>query len=343
MWMPGRAHVEEDPCGEIGEHARPAAVTPTVPAGGAWSGLVGLDDLPFSDRPFRLRMGLKPLDPWQWLEVDPGYDEEMALKHHLLAERHAEVFAALPGCEAASAEVLDAVVAHLLRVFPERFVAADGPGRIADRRSGQPLLPDGDDLHPLDAAGRLVQEDLCLHLPGDAGVPVLAAGSVCFPSRWSLREKLGLPIRAIHAPVAFYDEQLGAQVDQVIARLRPDRGVCRLNWNVHDDPALFQPGGHDRTAPNPAVTPDTAGDLLMLRVERQTLRRFSHHDSVLFTIRTHQRPLRSLEPRPDLAARLAAALRGLPERTFRYKSLPPIAGATLAYLDRVAAGGADPA
>lgn len=281
---------------------------------GTWSGLVGYDDLPFSDRPFRLRMGLKPLDPRDWLEVEPDHDVQMARKAELLGARHDEVFGALPGSEPAAAEVLEAVVAHIGE--------SPGPGAL-------------DQLHPLDAAGRLVQEDLCLHLPDADGGLRLVAGSVCFPSRWSLPDKLGLSVRDIHAPVAFYDEQLGAPVDQVLARLRPDRGVWRLNWSIHAEPDLFQP--HRPTAPVDPGPPEDAGETLVLRVERQTLRRFPVHDSVLFTIRTHQRPLRSLEPRPDAAARLAAALRQMPEETVAYKGLTPVLPVALAYLDGLAA------
>ncbi|MBK9180827.1 MAG: DUF3445 domain-containing protein [Acidimicrobiales bacterium] len=270
-------------------------------------------------------MGLKPLDLDDWIQVGPERDEELALKRELLATRHDEVVGTLPGSEAASREVLDALVEHLARRFPELVVEVpevDGEGRP---------------LHPIDAAGRLVQEDLCLHTPAADSAPVLVAASVCFPSRWRLAEKMGLPIRAIHGPVASYDEQLGSPVDRVLAKLEPGKGVSRLNWSLLDDGALFQPTGHGRTERNEAVTPANAGDLLWLRVERQTLRRFPRHRSLLFTIRTYQRPLRSLEGQPGAAARLAGTIRNLPEDTARYKSLPAFSAAALAYLDRLAA------
>ncbi len=47
---------------------------------------------------------------------------------------------------------------------------------------------------------------------------------------------------------------------------------------------------------------------LWLRSERQTLRRLTSADVVLFTIRTQQVPLAALDERPDVAHRLAAAI-----------------------------------
>jgi hypothetical protein len=55
---------------------------------------------------------------------------------------------------------------------------------------------------------------------------------------------------------------------------------------------------------------------------------------VLFGIRTYVRPLSDLSHRPADCARLAEAIRALPDETFRYKSLPVFADAALAWLDR---------
>jgi hypothetical protein len=47
---------------------------------------------------------------------------------------------------------------------------------------------------PLKAAALLVQEDLILMRKGEDGWR-LAAGSLCFPSSWTLTEKFGRPCR----------------------------------------------------------------------------------------------------------------------------------------------------
>ena len=62
------------------------------------------------------------------------------------------------------------------------------------------------------------------------------------------------------------------------------------------------------------------------------MRRLPRTGAVLFTIRTHQRPLEALADRPQELGRLAEAVRGLPEDTARYKSIAPFRNALLAYL-----------
>jgi hypothetical protein len=276
-------------------------------------------------------MGLLNLDLAEWIEIDANLAAELRLKRDLLATRHDACFLALPGSEPGGAETLELLAAHLPARFPDIY-----------RREGDTLsiLPLGerwplrrDDLHPLELAARLVQEDLCLmRAEGDAYV--LAALSVCFPSRWRIAEKLGKPLAAIHTPVAFYEEKLARPVDRFFALLKEEKPVQRYNWNLLDDPALFQPAGHNRKDRDPSITAQNAGERLFIRVERQTLRRLPSTGDILFGIRTYVRPLAAIAERPEDCRRLATAIRALPEATFRYKSLPVFADAALAWLDR---------
>jgi hypothetical protein len=235
------------------------------------------DELSLEPGPPWLALGTRGLQADDWLLVDDDHERDLARKRALLDARHDEVFAALrsPAVDAASAEVLELVV-EATRARPEV------------------------DLHPLDAAGRLVQEDLCLLVERD-GVPHLDAASLCFPSYWRLRDKLGQPMVGVHGPVAHYADELAARVDRLLVALRPDRPVWRRNWSIHDDPSYFLP---DPTAPRAVDPPDG----LWLRSERQTLRRLPRSGAILFTIRTQQVPLAALAGRADVAQRLGAAI-----------------------------------
>lgn len=285
--------------------------------------------LDLTDRPFRWRMGLKPLDPDAWILIDEHYERDLAEKRRLVRESHDDVIAVLPGTEDAAAEVLHALATHLVERSPDRF-----------GRDAHALVAGDDSLHPIERAGLLVQEDLCLHTVVD-GRLVLSAASLCFPTRWRLGDKIGRSLSVIHEPVPGYAD-VATGVDRVVGQLRVTRGVWRTNWSVMDDPALFQPTGHGRgvrAEGAEAITAADAGQRLWLRVERQTLRRFPEHDSVLFTIRVLQRSFAELGRRPDVAAWLAAAIRRLPTEVARYKSIAPFGEAAAAWLD-VAAGGA---
>ncbi len=290
---------------------------------------------PIEPGPYRMAMGLTTVPEADWFELDDRYGADMAEKRHLLAERRADVLAAIPGTEAACAETL-ALVSAALTAHRSDWFSRSGP-ILTNHLTGEAW--DTQAHPPLELAGRLVQEDLCLIQNRPEG-PVFAAGVLCFPSRWRLSEKIGLPLAAVHGPVPAYAERLAAPVDRFMRHLRPGRIVCRLNWSIVDDPALFQPGGKWRVARNDAVTAENAGDSLFLRVERQTLRLLPASGAVLFGIRVHVYPLHravaaGLDPDRNrfLAGRLAAAVRALPDNVATYKSLPSFRTALLAWLD----------
>jgi hypothetical protein len=290
--------------------------------------------LPFRAGPFRMAMGLNELNLDDWIQIDHHYPAELELKRKLLHERPGEIFAAFAGTEASSHEVLELISEHLLRRFPQWFELRDG--NFLNKITDESWKLKASNLHPLDLAARLVQEDLCLMQPrGD--VFCLAAASVAFPSRWTLSEKIGKPMQEIHAPVPFYAEKIGETTDRFLKLMTKDQAIWRMNWNVHDSNALFQPRGPVRKTPDPSVTPENAGTKLFLRIERQTLRRLARSGDILFTIRTYVRPLSDFAKRPDVAKDLAAALRSLPAETSSYKSQPIFSAAALKWLDAITA------
>jgi hypothetical protein len=271
----------------------------------------------------------------------------MAERRRLLSERHDDVFAVLPEAEEAAREVLQRLVAYLTTRFPDWFGLNDNT--LHNRLTHETWDLAAPPCHPLELAGRLVQEDLCI-IQSDADAPRFTAAVLCFPSRWRLHEKLGRPLAAVHGPVPFYAERLATPVNRFMAKVKTDHIASRLNWSVLDDPAMYQPGGKWREAANTAITPDNAGEALYLRVERQTLTRLPRTDAVLFGIRVHSYQLGAAIRRPAVAARLAEAVRALPEATQHYKSLKAFGPALLAWLDARAAlpqvfpipGGASP-
>jgi hypothetical protein len=282
----------------------------------------------FDTRP--MRMGLHPLDPATWTVPPdpPGLAEELDRKASLLDHRGPEALATSPDADPAAAELLDALVDHLLRDHPDRYTTTGpdrhtttGPdrGALTLRDDGRRLPLDG---HPLDVAGRLVAEDWCLVRPGDP--PVLAAGTLCSPNRWRLGDKLGLPLTAVHGPVPGYAADLARPVDRFLAGRR---NVWRRNWSILDAPDLFQPG------PAPSRTPPRVPDGLWVRSERQTLVRLPITGWWVFGIRTSVRPLAEAADK----ARIAAAIAALPEESVRYKELEAFRTPLLAWLQAVAA------
>jgi len=251
--------------------------------------------LPFLDPRLARPPGLAPLDPADWLNRDTAFAAQMALRDRLVAERPGAVMALRPGAEAALDELVTMVC---------RAVATD-PGYAVE--GAHITRPDGVALDrgasPLELLARLVQEDMLLLLHGDEEYR-LAGGTLLFPARWSLAEKLGRGLEAIHGPVPFYAGDLARRVARLFAALHPDRPLWRANWLLHDSPDLHQPA---READRP---PRRLDGPIWLRVERQTLRRLAGTGAVVFGIRTFVAPLDSLS-RSEMAG-LIAALRALP-------------------------------
>jgi len=204
-------------------------------------------------------------------------------------------------------------------------VAGALPGSEAAAEEAARLVAGVDDL---EEAAALVQEDLCVLVHRD-GHWRLDAGVVCFPSMWRLPDKLGLPMTAVHEPVPAYAEELAAKVDRFLDRLRPERPVWRRNWFVHHSPELHLPG------PQPAERRPRVPDDLWLRSERQTLRRLPRTGAILFTIRTQQVPLAAVAERPDVAHRMAAAVRAWSPELLGYRGAATWRDDALGWLDAV--------
>jgi hypothetical protein len=289
--------------------------------------------LPFLEGRYRMAMGLQPLAAAEWIEIDDYFGAQLAEKRRLLAQVPDEIVIALPAAQAAADELLALLAAHLCEVHGTRF-ARDG-AHVVNRVTDERWNVASPERHPLELCGRLVQEDFCL-LQRAGGHHALVAGSLCFPSKWRLADKIGHPIAAVHGPVPGYGAALARPVDRFFDALKPDRLVWRLNWLIHDDPTLFQQGG-GTTPPTPDAT--QAGDALWLRVERQTLRRLPQTDAVVFTIRTHVTPLRAAITTPEQAAALASAVRSMPPDVVAYRHMGHFVPPLLAWLDDFSARG----
>jgi hypothetical protein len=286
--------------------------------------------LPFEDGPYRMQMGLLACDPASLIDIDTHYPAQMALRRDLLATRREAVFAAGPGSAAARAEVLATLVALLPTRFPAWFARTGD--RLRNHLTGEEWNVADPPLDPLEVAGRLVQEDLCVLQPGPEG-PMFTAAVLCFPTRWKLHDKLGRPLIDVHGNVPFYGDRLARPVDRLLGQMKPGRLVERVNWSLVDDPALFQPGGKWRHETSARITAANAGAELLLRTERQTLSVLPASGGMLFTIRVRAHRLAHICTRKDVAVRLAGAVRALPAEMQHYKSVLPFRAALLEWLD----------
>jgi len=263
-------------------------------------------------------MGLKPLDLAAWIEPDSTDAARLKLKEELLRKERALVLCAEPDTVDACRELYTVLADHLPRHHPSDYRSEQGHLRVLATGCMYPMSPPADfDAERLLACMSLwIQEDVCILSPA---APVrLTAGSVCFPSRWNLPEKLGLDSGAIHQPVPGFKAALAAPTRNFLERITVEKPVWRLNWTIHDSDQLF--------APHPVperldLTDATVLDATFLRVERQTLRRLPATGAVVFTIRSYLHLMRDVAADGMRRESLRQTLRTLPDEVVAYKGM----------------------
>nr|WP_300032293.1 DUF3445 domain-containing protein [uncultured Roseobacter sp.] len=230
--------------------------------------------LPPECAPDRALPGVAPLAADDWLRVDEAYAGQMAEKRARLAGQRADALFEGAGSQAAADELLTEVLALLPGLgFEVRGTQVTGPdGHVTDTAADTPLA----------VLGQLVQEDLCI-LQKQGAEHVLTAAVLCFPAGWTLAEKAGRPLGAIHTPVNSYDAGMARRVQRLFDGVRAGRPLWRNNWLAYDVPDLWQP--HSET--DPPRAPVDAASAPWLRVERQCILRLPVSSAVVFTIHTY--------------------------------------------------------
>lgn len=277
-------------------------------------------------------MGLVALQLKDWIEADEYFYDELKEKKQLLISNYPEVFASRPGSLPAQTEVLALVLKHMEKYCPG-VLTIEQDEVILPKLKWKFRISDFEES-PLDLCGRFVQEDLCLMAPGPDGY-TLEAASLCFPARWRLMDKMGLPMSAIHKPVPDYSEKLSRPVDSFFNRIDVDRPVWRVNWSLTTDPTMFQPVRQKHSASEPSITSKNAGDKVYMRCERQTLRRLPDTGWILFTIKTYLDKVSKLHKYPKEAQNLSSLLRSAPTSLLSYKNINHFLEPLLVYLDEL--------
>ncbi|NRA99089.1 MAG: DUF3445 domain-containing protein [Rhodobacteraceae bacterium] len=234
--------------------------------------------------------GIQPAEEGSWVLQDDAFAGQMARRDALIAERLDDVHQMRPAGEGGAAELYESILT-LLRQCPGYAFG-----------TSQVLRPDGiavdlDPSRPLVTLGRLVQEDFCILTPSTSG-HVLSAAILCFPASWTLKQKIGRPMGAIHTPVESYTPEVERRVQRLFDALRVGRPLWRSNALMYNDAELYQPRREDEP-PRDRATPAA-----YLRSERQTLFRLPKTDAVVFSI--HTVVIRARDLTGDQRAGLAA-------------------------------------
>jgi dimethylamine monooxygenase subunit A len=186
-------------------------------------------------------------------------------------------------------------------------------------------LKPGADTTSIDNLGRSWEPDFVIL---DRVAPhQVRGGCVCFPSGWSLREKIGKSLFLTHGPVPGLNDDLGANISKLLSRIEVDQFFQRTNWGLTGAAELDQHPRHKI----PAVAPEADPQGVYLRIEWQVLTAVSVV-ALLFGIRVFHVPVEEVKSSPELASRLARNLETMPDQVAQYKRLDHCRGWLVKYL-----------
>jgi len=215
-------------------------------------------------------------------------------------------------------EALDSSVSDYLQAIQEEKVWL----AVRDFVNG---LEPGADATAIDGLGRTWEPDFVIL---DRASPhQVRGGCVCFPSGWSLREKVGKSLFLTHAPVPGLNDDLGASISKLLSRIDAGQFFQRTNWGLTGAAELDQHPRHKI----PAISAEADLQRVYLRIEWQVLTAISAA-ALLFGIRVFHVPVEEVKSSPELASRLAKNLETMPGAVAQYKRLDQCRGWLVKYL-----------
>jgi dimethylamine monooxygenase subunit A len=215
-------------------------------------------------------------------------------------------------------QALDSSVSDYLQVIREEKVW------LAVRDFVNALEPSAD-ATSIDTLGRTWEPDFVIL---DRAAPhQVRGGCVCFPSGWSLPEKIGKSLFLTHAPVSGLNDDLGANISKLLSRIDAGQFFQRTNWGLTGAAELDQHPRHMI----PAIAADPGPQPVYLRIEWQVLTAISAV-ALLFGIRVFHVPVKEVKSFPELASRLARNLATMPDAVAQYKRLNQCRGWLVRYL-----------
>ncbi len=232
---------------------------------------------PWGDGKEKYRLGLKPISLQEWFEGPP--DEEL-LKHktNLLQNNYKEVVQTEKGSEQAQE-----ILADVLGVENSYY-----PDFIAD-------------------CSLKVQDDLCL-IESNTPQKLLAA-SVCSPSYWNLKDKIGKSLRDVHKPVKTLNKKIGDPIEKFISKSPKLKPFVRQNWFIHQDTIRL----HLKEEKISNLNPED----WFIRSERETICKI-HEEYSLFSINVRFQPLKLVHQYRSQKDALLKSIISLDEEETKY-------------------------
>ena len=265
--------------------------------------------LPNPEQSSVLELGLTPCSKPNWLAIDEDFAHFHAHKLQQFETHPDKVFAALPQSVAAQEEFSQVLLEDLLTNHADRYYRE---GNLLHQQSGIEWHLDTPDLA---ASSLWIPEDICL-LQQLGDEHILTAASICSPSNWQLKHKIGRNLNVIHDPVPRYKAILQERVNRMLSQMNDQKLILRFNWSIQRGNELCW---------HPELYAPDFNDALYWRIERQTLRRLPLTRAIVFGIRIYLESFAQLERRiPAFRQQVRKLIDNLDAEQRSYKGLDSI-------------------
>jgi hypothetical protein len=291
------------------------------------------------------QLGLRRIRPESWILIGAGHAATMRQKRARLDERQSCYYRTLPESLPAQRELRQRVTSHLLTDHPQSFQRRGS--MVTSLITGQALDLADDSIEPLLQLSYLIEEDFML-LDEFEGVPRITAASNAYSSSGRLVASVGHDVAWAHDPVPRLTTKLGGRINQVLGSIHAAIPCERFNWQVtplasvffpHDDPHAANAAAMHSVVETLRRDPLRAGELLWMRVERQTLSRLPESNAVAFSLHTYSDPLSCLRSDVESARAILALLLNYPEERWKYSEMDIVREPLMIWLEAAARPG----
>ncbi|OAL23967.1 hypothetical protein AYO20_10817 [Fonsecaea nubica] len=269
---------------------------------------------------YLMTMGIRKLDVNDWLIIDDLYPSAHRDKVARLQTPEREVvFQYLDGTYEACLEGLEIIVRYLTTRYPHVFVL-EGDYVVNNIVGERYRIQEPMDKHPLEVASLLVYEDVHILQEGSDQLYSLRASAMSFPPGWTAEERIGMPIRELHAPIPTWKEKLQVSMERSVkiacmyfVNMKVGGGVQRNNLFMQPTHENYHPGRLDAYPPCHSIKQ------VHLRMELQSLMRMPKTRALLFTVHPWIIPVTDLANEPDKLEILWSQIRTYPDNFAEYK------------------------
>jgi len=298
-------------------------------------------------RPYRwasadFQLGLRPITPESWILIGADHAEIMRQKHDRLNRFRPYYYRTLTESLPAQRELRDRVTTHLVTDHPDSFHRLGSVVRSVI--TGQTLDLNDDSVEPLLQLSYMIEEDFML-LDEDGGIPRITAAANAYSSSGRLVASVGHDMAWTHALVPQLTQKLGTRINRVIGSVHAATPCERFNWQLTPMASVFFPYSDPHAANAAAMQhisaelrrdPARAGELLWIRVERQTLSRLPDSNATAFSLHTYSDPLSSIRSDLESLRAIRALLTDYTEERWKYSEMDIVREPLMLWLEAAA-------